>query len=96
MLLRYGDDGAERPAVLIAGSANFTRRNLDNLNLETNVILTAATDHPAIATARDAFQRRWSNPDGKLFSEPYEAYSDDSRLRYALYRFMEFTGWSTF
>ena len=96
MLLRYGDGGAERPAVLIAGSANFTRRNLDNLNLETNVILTAATDHPAIATARDAFQRRWSNPDGKLFSEPYEAYSDDSRLRYALYRFMEFTGWSTF
>ncbi len=96
MLLRYGDDGAERPAVLIAGSANFTRRNLDNLNLETSVQLTAAADHPAMTTARDAFQRRWSNPDGKLFSEPYEAYSDDSRLRYALYRFMEFTGWSTF
>jgi phosphatidylserine/phosphatidylglycerophosphate/cardiolipin synthase-like enzyme len=96
MLLRYGDGGAERPAVLIAGSANFTRRNLDNLNLETNVQLTAAADHPAMTTARDAFQRRWSNPDGKLFSEPYEAYSDDSRLRYALYRFMEFTGWSTF
>lgn len=96
MLLRYEDDGAERPAVLIAGSANFTRRNLDNLNLETNVILTAAAEHPALATARDAFQRRWSNPDGKLFSEPYEAYADDSRLRYALYRFMEFTGWSTF
>ena len=96
MLLRYGDGGAERPAVLIAGSANFTRRNLDNLNLETSVQLTAAADHPAMTTARDAFQRRWSNPDGKLFSEPYEAYSDDSRLRYALYRFMEFTGWSTF
>ena len=96
MLLRYGDDGAARPAVLIAGSANFTRRNLDNLNLETSVQLTAAADHPAMTTARDAFQRRWSNPDGKLFSEPYEAYSDDSRLRYALYRFMEFTGWSTF
>ena len=96
MLLRYGNDGAARPAVLIAGSANFTRRNLDNLNLETSVQLTAAADHPAMTTARDAFQRRWSNPDGKLFSEPYEAYSDDSRLRYALYRFMEFTGWSTF
>ena len=82
--------------MLIAGSANFTRRNLDNLNLETSVQLTAAADHPAMTTARDAFQRRWSNPDGKLFSEPYEAYSDDSRLRYALYRFMEFTGWSTF
>ncbi|MBL4714696.1 MAG: phospholipase D family protein [Alcanivorax sp.] len=96
MLLRYADDASSRPAVLIAGSANFTRRNLDNLNLETNVQLTAAADHPAMTTARDAFQRRWSNPDGKLFSEPYEAYEDDSRLRYALYRFMEFTGWSTF
>ena len=96
MLLRYADDASSRPAVLIAGSANFTRRNLDNLNLETNVQLTAAADHPAMTTARDAFQRRWSNPDGKLFSEPYDAYEDDSRLRYALYRFMEFTGWSTF
>ncbi len=95
MLLRYADDN-DRPAVLIAGSANFTRRNLDNLNLETNVTLTAAADHPAMATAREAFQRRWSNPDGKLFSEPYEAYADDSKMRYALYRFMEFTGWSTF
>ncbi|HEX5677800.1 MAG TPA: phospholipase D family protein [Alcanivorax sp.] len=95
MLLRYADD-SDRPAVLIAGSANFTRRNLDNLNLETNVIFTAAADHPAMATAREAFQRRWSNPNGKLFSKPYKAYADDSRLRYALYRFMEFTGWSTF
>ncbi len=96
MLLRYGNDGAARPAVLIAGSANFTRRNLDNLNLETSVRLTAPANHPAMATARDAFQRRWRNPDGKLFSEPYQAYADDSKLRYALYRFMEFTGWSTF
>ena len=93
MLLRYG---AHRPATLILGSANYTRRNLDNLNLETSVELVAEAGHPTIRAAREAFQQRWSNPDGKTFSLPYQAFADDSRWRYGLYRVMEFTGWSTF
>lgn len=91
MLLRDG-----RRPLLIAGSANYTRRNLDNLNLETSVALRAAADHPALAAARALFERRWSNTDGRLFSLPYAAYQDDSAWRKALYRVMEFTGWSTF
>ena len=93
MLLRYG---AHRPATLILGSANYTRRNLDNLNLETSVELVAEAGAPSIRAAREAFQTRWSNPDGKVFSLPYEDFADHSRWRYGLYRVMEFTGWSTF
>ncbi|GAA5110427.1 phospholipase D-like domain-containing protein [Alloalcanivorax gelatiniphagus] len=93
MLLRYG---AHRPATLILGSANYTRRNLDNLNLETSVELVAEAGDPTIRAAREIFQKRWSNPDGKVFSLPYEDFADDSRWRYGLYRVMEFTGWSTF
>ncbi|MFP1682555.1 phospholipase D-like domain-containing protein [Alloalcanivorax sp. C16-1] len=91
MLLRDG-----RRPLLIAGSANYTRRNLDNLNLETSMALRAAADHPAMAAARALFERRWSNADGRLFSLPYTAYQDDSVWRKGLYRVMEFTGWSTF
>ncbi|ASK34754.1 phospholipase [Alcanivorax sp. N3-2A] len=97
MLLRLPAPGDRaRPATLILGSANYTRRNLDNLNLETSVALTGRPDLPALRAARDTFEQRWSNPDGKQFSLAYTAYADDSTLRYGLYRLMEFTGWSTF
>lgn len=90
--LERGDGTAE----LISGSANFTRRNLDNLNLETSVRLVAQRDEPAIAKARALFEQLWTNPDGQTMSLPYDHYADHSRWRYALYRFMEATGMSTF
>ncbi|CUR44898.1 hypothetical protein BN2364_0457 [Alloalcanivorax xenomutans] len=96
MLLRFPAADSDRPARLILGSANYTRRNLDNLNLETSVEWVAGTDDTVISEARSTFEQRWSNPDDMLFSLPYEAYEDTSYWRMALYRIMEFTGWSTF
>ena len=92
MLTRRADNSAE----LLLGSANFTRRNLDNLNLETNVVLVGALDTPAITDATAFFERRWHNAPKQNFSRPYAYYADDSRLRYWRYRLMEFTGLSTF
>lgn len=88
--------GRARNAELILGSANFTRRNLDNYNLETNVRLVAPATHRAIREAGEFFERRWHNEPGRRFSVPYEVYADESRWRYWQYRLMEFTGWSTF
>lgn len=92
-LLRWG---GERGAELLAGSANFTRRNLDNFNLETNVQVRSLISTPALAAARGSFEARWHNENGKLHSVDYEVYADHSRWRYGLYRFMEATGISTF
>lgn len=83
-------------AVLILGSANYTRRNLDDLNLETNMRLLADAEHPAINDAAQFFERQWHNRDGQRFSVPYAEHADTSWLRYWLYRAMEFTGLSTF
>ncbi len=83
-------------AEMIIGSANFTRRNLDNLNLETSARVVASAQAPVMQRARSLFERNWSNPDGQLYSQAYEDYADHSRWRYGLYRFMEFTGLSTF
>jgi hypothetical protein len=88
--------GAARKAELIMGSANYTRRNLDNYNLETNARLLAPDNAEAIAEARALFERRWNNTDGRLYSLDYEKFADESALRYWQYRVMEFTGWSTF
>lgn len=80
---------------LIAGSANFTRRNLDNLNLETSVQLIAPVSHPAIRDAADWFEMSWSNTPDRHFSVGYEHYADDSRVRWLWYRIGEAVGFST-
>ncbi|HKL52634.1 MAG TPA: phospholipase D family protein, partial [Wenzhouxiangellaceae bacterium] len=58
MLVRYAAGQAE----LIAGSANFTRRNLDDLNLETNVRVTAPADSEIMRHTASYFERRWTEP----------------------------------
>jgi phosphatidylserine/phosphatidylglycerophosphate/cardiolipin synthase-like enzyme len=83
-------------AELIAGSANFTRRNLDDLNLETSVRLSGPAELPALAAAAQYFERHWSNTPGRTYSLPYTAFAEDSALRYWRYRLMEFSGLSTF
>nr|WP_089725940.1 phospholipase D family protein [Halomonas muralis] len=87
---------ASGEAELILGSANYTRRNLDDYNLETSVRLLADADAPAIGDAGQYFERLWSNRPGQHFSVPYAAFGDDSRLRYWMYRVMEASGLSTF
>lgn len=89
-------DRADGSSELISGSANFTRRNLDDLNLETDVQLHAQRDYHPMAQAREEFERLWSNAEGVSYSLDYEAFADHSRLRYGLYRVMEASGLSTF
>jgi phosphatidylserine/phosphatidylglycerophosphate/cardiolipin synthase-like enzyme len=93
MLILRPDKGPYR---VLAGSANFTRRNLDNYNLETNVELAMDDDIEAMQNIIDFFEERWSNRADRIHSLPYERYADHSRLRYWQYRFMEATGLSTF
>jgi hypothetical protein len=85
-----------RAAELILGSANFTCRNLNNLNLETDVRVLAQANDPVMAQAQAYFERVWSNPNGQNFSIDYAKYQDDSRLKYWWYRFSEWSGLSTF
>jgi hypothetical protein len=81
---------------LLVGSANYTRRNLDGFNLETQVLIEANQNDPLMQQAREFFDRRWHNEPERIHSLPYEAFEDTSRLRYWRYRFMEASGLSTF
>lgn len=93
MLLKTSTNGQSE---LILGSANYTRRNLNDLNLETNVRLLAASNQPVIQNAQHYFNQAWTNPDQQNYSVNYSHYQDDSRLKYWWYRFTEWSGLSTF
>lgn len=84
----------ENDTELILGSANLTRRNLDNRNLETNLRLVGPRNTAAIADAQAFFDEQWENHNGRLFSTEYATYTDDSQLRMIWYHFGEFTGLS--
>ncbi|PMR68160.1 phospholipase D-like domain-containing protein [Halomonas heilongjiangensis] len=94
LLLRWpaGDGEAE----MILGSANFTRRNLDDLNLEASVRLVGPADTPALREAGDFFERRWHSTPLRVTSEPFAAHDEATTWQRLRYRVMEATGLSTF
>jgi len=92
MLLVKRADGTSD---LLLGSANFTRRNVRDYNLETDVRVSGRGDAPALADASAYVDRLWTNAGGHVFTSGYEAFRDDSRWRVFLYRIQEATGLCT-
>lgn len=78
------------------GSANFTRRNLGDLNLEANVQVDAPIDSSVAGDAAGWFETLWSNAGGIVYTAPAEAWEEHSRWRYWQSRLMEASGLSTF
>lgn len=83
-------------AEMILGSANFTVRNLKNYNLETNMRVLGQPQAEVFKDAQQYFDGAWSNLNGRSMSVDYTQYAEDSFFKYWLYRFMEWSGWSTF
>jgi phosphatidylserine/phosphatidylglycerophosphate/cardiolipin synthase-like enzyme len=77
------------------GSANLTRRNVDNYNLEANLAVEVSRAMPIAIEMESYFDRLWHNEGGE-YTLPFEHFDDASRLRYWRYRVMEATGLSTF
>ena len=92
MILKTGAQQAE----LILGSANFTARNLKNYNLETDFRVLGKPQDAVFKDAQQYFDSSWANLNNRQISVPYPKYADESKLKYALYRFMEWSGLSTF
>ncbi|WP_162179129.1 phospholipase D-like domain-containing protein [Pelobacter seleniigenes] len=82
-------------STMILGSANLTRRNIGNYNLETDLVVSGPSSSPPLAAGADYFQRIWHNQ-GHPYTGPYEIFADDSRLRYLQYRLQESLGLGTF
>ena len=91
MLVRRVDGTAD----LLLGSANFTRRNMRNYNLETNARAAGRTDTSPLSDASAYVDRLWTNGGDRVFTTDYEMFRDKSCWRTLLYRFQEATGLST-
>jgi phosphatidylserine/phosphatidylglycerophosphate/cardiolipin synthase-like enzyme len=83
---------------LTVGSANFTRRNLADYNLEANLIVELPRTTAVAQQTVDYFDTLWSNRAslGIEYTADFGAYADPSQLSYWAYRVMEGTGASTF
>lgn len=90
-LIKHGNQ-----ASLLLGSANFTRRNLNNYNLEANVAVTAAGEAAFIKAVEDYFDTIWDNRDGKTYTVGYDAYKDASAFKKLIYFIQEYAGLSSF
>jgi phosphatidylserine/phosphatidylglycerophosphate/cardiolipin synthase-like enzyme len=79
------------------GSANLTRRNVGNYNLEANLAVEAGTESPLAIEMLGYFDRLWNNdgPPGTEYTAAFGAYRDEDSGRYWRYRLMEATGLST-
>lgn len=83
-------------ATLILGSANYTRRNLKDFNLETNVIVSGSRNLPVLRDADEYFNRLWNNEVDKIYTTDFETYEDRSFIKKIMYNIMEITGLSSF
>lgn len=80
---------------LLLGSANFTRRNLDDLNLETSVFAEREKPFTAFNDAEEYFETLWTN-DGGGYTTDYVTYEDTTFWKSSVSRIMEASGLSSF
>jgi hypothetical protein len=89
--------GAERIWMSL-GSANLTRRNIGDYNLEADVAIEAGRNSPLGTQVVEYFETLWSNraASGTEYTADFGVYADPTQANYWLYRIMESTGLSTF
>ena len=85
----------EGRVIVILGSCNYTRRNMDDLNLEANVRVVASADSDVAVEVLAYFRKIWYN-EGGHYSVEFDSFESPSILRKVQYRFQEFSGAGTF
>lgn len=80
---------------VVLGSANFTRRNLDDYNLEASLWVQMPRGSTLDRELKLLVDRLWTN-DGGSFTLPYSEFRDTSKLRRISAWVQETTGLSTF
>jgi phosphatidylserine/phosphatidylglycerophosphate/cardiolipin synthase-like enzyme len=83
---------------LAAGSAQLTRRDLQDYNLEADAALELGRDAPLARQALEYFDTLWANraAPGIEYTADFAVYADPAQSDYWLYRLMEASGLSAF
>lgn len=91
--IMYFDYLSEDPRAIL-GSANFTRRNLQGYNLETDVEIIIPRKSTLKSEMDQYFNRIWNNTNGK-YTVDFEDHLETSFLLRNLWKFQEYFGLST-
>ncbi len=81
---------------LMTGSANLTRRNLCNFNLECDGLVRGDSSTGCMENVNAYFNRIWENKEGNKYTLDYSLYEDTSRINVLKYFIYEYAGLSTF
>lgn len=87
-------DFKDRNPLTILGSANYTRRNLDNFNLETNLAVEMEKDSPMAKEMKEYYARIWNNKGGN-YTLPLEDFYEKGFILRILWKIQEKTGLCT-
>lgn len=79
---------------VILGSANYTRRNLQDYNLETNVEVILEKDSQLFQEIDDYYNRIWNNIGGE-YTSPLEDHYEDGFFLRNIWKIQEMTGLCT-
>ncbi|PWW25789.1 phosphatidylserine/phosphatidylglycerophosphate/cardiolipin synthase-like enzyme [Cytobacillus oceanisediminis] len=82
-------------SIIIAGSANFTRRNLDDLNLETDLKIIAPAQSEVMQDVEAYFHKLWANK-GAVYTNDYKSNEKLPTLKYITYRLQKLTQFTTY
>lgn len=91
-LFQYKDS---KTSTLVLGSANLTRRNIGDYNMETDVIISGRSNLPVFHRLNREFSAMWNNEEAYV-TDDYEVRKDPSFIKDVIYRVQEFTGISSF
>lgn len=91
--MAYFDYENKSPVVTL-GSANFTRRNLRDLNLETNLELEMDKESPIHKELDSYFSRIWNNEDGE-YTKPLEEHYEENIFLRIIWKIQEKLGLCT-
>jgi len=80
---------------IIGGSANFTRRNLNDLNLETDVMIKAPSGSGLAREINQYIEKINQNTNG-VYTVDFEKYEETSKMKWVVYWMQEATGLCTF
>ncbi|MFY4776899.1 phospholipase D family protein [Metabacillus sp. RGM 3146] len=83
-------------ATILAGSANFTKRNLADLNLETDLMIEASADKKVMKDMDSYFTMLWNNTGG-TYTLPQSVYQDKlTPVKRVIFTIQELLGFTTY
>ncbi|WP_312093996.1 phospholipase D-like domain-containing protein, partial [Niallia sp.] len=81
--------------IIISGSANFSRRNLYDFNLETDIKIIAKKDTKITKETKSYFQKLWTN-DGGIYTKEVDTQRKLPLFRYIIYRLQRLLWFTTY